>query len=318
MYNLYLNLKYRTNINNNYNIFDLDICKELINKNINSLEYISSGGQADVFKVSSNKCGSIVLKRYKDFDEKYSNNEIFDKEVEILSKTNKLIENNICPNYIYLFDYKKQNTNSYYLMEYADGDSSFLFTQKNISNQIYDTFVFQVLAGIYFLEKNLNIINKDIKPENILFKKINKDTFLNYKINNIDYSIPTYGYLFMISDFGIVIDLNSEKNIELKQNYTLDRFYGGIIMLYRKIILKEFNTLDKFLNILPKSVYLLVKKKYKLNDNNFKNIVIYVVYNKLINLDKFILNKKINWVMDIFQIKNISIEEILFSYFKNF
>jgi hypothetical protein len=88
------------------------------------------------------------------------------------------------------------------ILEYADGDCSFLFKNK-IDFEIIESFFCQVLIGLICLHKIVNIAHSDFKLKNILYKKIDKNIFFHYIINREHFYIPTFGYLFMIADFGI-------------------------------------------------------------------------------------------------------------------
>jgi hypothetical protein len=83
----------------------------------------------------------------------------------------------------------------------------------------------------------------DIKLENILYKVINADTILKYIINDKEYYIPTYGYLFMIGDFGISSSRNILKNIS--NNFSLNKDSNTIIKIIRKKLLSMGESYNK-------------------------------------------------------------------------
>lgn len=56
------NLLYRNNINKDYNLKNINKCKELLKDN---LPEINEGYSAKIFKVESRDCGSVILKRFK-------------------------------------------------------------------------------------------------------------------------------------------------------------------------------------------------------------------------------------------------------------
>ena len=110
------NLKYRENINNDHNLHDLKICKSMIKENMDEFEKLGEGAQGMVYKIRSSDCGSVVLKKYKsNFDKKSKNGNLnlLEKkrvymETWFLLKIRELIDDNICPNFIYLH-YSKIN-----------------------------------------------------------------------------------------------------------------------------------------------------------------------------------------------------------------
>jgi len=61
--------------------------------------------------------------------------------------------------------------------------------------------MFQVLYGIYIMNKVFGIVHNDLHSSNIMFKEINEKYFY-YKIGNKYYRVPTFNKLFKIIDFG--------------------------------------------------------------------------------------------------------------------
>ena len=84
-------MEYRHNIKEINNLKNLDECKKQIYDKKN--RFIGRGGQGTVFKIESVKCGGIVLKTY---HKKTNQDEIY-KEVNILDRVKKLIDNVLLP-----------------------------------------------------------------------------------------------------------------------------------------------------------------------------------------------------------------------------
>jgi hypothetical protein len=63
--------------------------------------------------------------------------------------------------------------------------------------------LFQIMAGLYFLQSVFQITNNDLKSKNILVYEIPKGGCIHYKIGNKDFFIPNFGYRFVINDFGL-------------------------------------------------------------------------------------------------------------------
>jgi serine/threonine protein kinase len=220
-------MNYRDNNNDNYNLKNLTKCKELIK--LNKLEFLNKGMEGEIFKVYSKYCGSVVVKKKK-FKKKYGESllrEKLKKEYTIMKMTNELINNFVCPNFIKVFDYNEDIP--LIIMEYANADSKFLFSEpKYISTEIYKSFLFQILSSIYFLNNKLKLFHRDLRVPNILYKKINPKTIFHYKINNINYYVPTFGYLFMLTDFG-----QTDKNEYNDINYlSFSIFINYVNVLY--------------------------------------------------------------------------------------
>ena len=63
--------------------------------------------------------------------------------------------------------------------------------------------IFQVMAGMNALQARAQIINTDIKKENILCYRVTPGGYWKYIVNGIPYYVPNYGTLFVINDFGV-------------------------------------------------------------------------------------------------------------------
>jgi hypothetical protein len=181
------------------------------------------------------------------------------KEIIILNKIKYVIDSNICPNFVYfhysniliqklLIDgklsydidsiniYKLNLVNLYTVMEYCDGTLIDFFNEEYDIN-IYKSFVFQICCAILCLQKHIGIKHNDISATNIMFIKINENIVLNYKINNINYFVPTYGFLFVIVDFD-------KSQFITKENNKLNSDFKYLQKLYQrplKTILRKNN-----------------------------------------------------------------------------
>ena len=288
-----MNFNYRENINKKLNLKNLNKCIDLIN--LNKYEFINKGLQGEIFKVQSDKCGSVVIKKkinHKEDNEKWKNNlswlskKLF-KEYEIMKKTNYLINEFICPNYIQVYNF---NSNiPLIIMEYADGDARFLFNSDVFyPNELYNSLIFQVLAGIYYLHNNVKLLHNDLNLDNVFYKKINPNIIFHYKINKKDYYLPTFGYLFMLGDYG----RTDEKNIngiisELKY------FGRSILIEYLKVIFKLYKSEINLFNEKNKTIFNLVlfKEKYDYTTFFIHNINSFLTITENINnkMNKYIL-----------------------------
>ena len=143
--------------------------------------------------------------------------------------------------------------------------------------------------GILSLNKILKIVHRDLHLGNILYKKIKPEIIFCYIVNEKKYYVKTYGYLFMIADFGNSAEIdylkknnqiinenidvgfftskinNKIKNKELSFSlFNKNKYEKEIIELYN--ILKNKNTIFELLE----NIY----NKYKFidNSNNSNNI----------------------------------------------
>lgn len=300
-----MNLSYRKNINNNYNLKKLDKCLELVNKNIKFP--LSSGKQGNTYKIHSELCGSVVLKEFFLQDEKNDVRKLTNLEYRVLTLLKKIINKFMCPNFIeiYYYDSKKP----YILMEYADGDCRFLFKDDFYETEIYEIFICQILMGLLCLHTQTILYHRDLKPANLLYKNINKNIVFHYKINNEDYYIPTKGYLFMIADFG-------RASLELGI-YSEEKNLATQIEIYHMQFLeKKFQTMEKFLELFSNEEQTELKKIYIKEHSNLEKIIQYAIEKKLLK-NKLNVNEYI-YKMYGMLVSKIPIQEIINKYFSKF
>ena len=78
---------------------------------------------------------------------------------------------------------------------------------KNLNSNsnifILQSLLFQIMAGLYSLQKEFQIVNNDLKSGNVLVYKVKAGGYFNYNIDGIDYYIPNFGWMFVINDFGL-------------------------------------------------------------------------------------------------------------------
>jgi hypothetical protein len=193
-------MEYRLNIKNNNNLINLEECKKKI---YDKSMFLGKGGQGSVYKIESSTCGGVVLKVYhKKTDEK----QIY-REINILDRVKKIIDKNICPHFLYYYDFFKTNENNNtiinILMEYADGDLE-KWVKENHTEEEWTSLLFQFVIGIHVIQKYLKGYHSDLKPKNIFFIQIKKEDnqVIEYEINTKKYYLPNTGYLFLLADYG--------------------------------------------------------------------------------------------------------------------
>lgn len=303
------NLSYRTNTNAKHNLFNLNKCISLLK---NNLPLIGEGYESKIYKVESDNCGSIVLKIFKQQTQN-SNDDIksLNKEVKMLIICNNAINNFNCPNFIQLYQYNFKE--KYLLTEYFDGESSYLFDDTFYKQKIYDTYIIQFLMGLFFLEMK-GYRHGDFKPNNILYKNIEKILF-HYKIDTLDFYIPTYGKLYAVMDFGrtystrIKTDKNDIKSYVDKINRTIR--HNNI-----KKYLQKYKTIDEFLDIFSKDKQEEIQKN-STYDNTLSSYISYALKKDYIKSENENLNK---YVYELKNILNgeISLRDILLNNFEKY
>ena len=260
----------------------INIDKYIINSKFDSsfgklINKIGSGFTSNVFELNN----LLVIKIIKHVIHK---NVLF--EQSIYNILNKIISQS--PHFVYC--YKINMSPPYFVLEKYDNDLDHLF--KNIVNGITDittdqlnnykkilkSCIFQITLSMYYLNNVLNIIHNDIRVENFLYKEI-KDEYIYYKINNLNYKIKTYGYFFVLSDYGRsykheekYIDI---KNISQKENLiNLYRIYSAIVKPYILQFGKITTIVDLQKFLCPKYLSILTFNKI-VNSITKKNLVKY-------------------------------------------
>jgi hypothetical protein len=95
------------------------------------------------------------------------------------------------------------------LVELANGDLKKYMLTKPPEEEVYSA-IFQIMAGLYALQTTCQLMHYDVKKENILYYDVEKYGCWHYRIHGIDFYVPNYGKLFVISDFGISRTLTPE------------------------------------------------------------------------------------------------------------
>ena len=281
-------INYRDNVDENKNLINYSECKKLIENH--DIHAIGKGGQADIFKAVSDKCGSVVLKLFREdvskslhFNVEYNLKEKMTSEYKIMTKIKILIDYKYCANFINIIDFNP--IEKYIIIEYADGDCTDII-KNELDSEILYSFMCQILIGLLCFQKIINMWHNDFRLENILYKKINKKIILHYIINNQHFYIPTYGYLFMIADFGMCIDKTFvDKNIRnVYSDFTdIERLQKNFESTLQKLNKKNDN-IKKLIKMLGDKIPIMdmVKKNFNeftKNNNYDSNYVETFVFN---------------------------------------
>jgi hypothetical protein len=182
----------------NKNVKNINQCIKFIKSNKFNAKEIGKGLQGHVFIVENEECGTIVIKHY-------NNSNAFFKEKNALIKLKKLIINNICPNFIFMYNFDKIKNNIY--LEYIDNDIKHFYDNFKvpITTIEFKSLIFQIAYGLLCQYELCNIKHYDTQTVNIFIKRIDKNIIFCYNINNKKYFIPTCGKLFMLGDYGLSI-----------------------------------------------------------------------------------------------------------------
>lgn len=126
-----------------------------------------------------------------------------------------LIEKNICPNLPLLYDVftcnncdliidsEKINVPGVIMaLELAEGNLKNYLQEKRNNEELYSA-LFQIMAAIHAIQYHAQIMNFDVKKENILVYDVEPGGHWEYKIKGESYYVPNFGKLFILNDFGI-------------------------------------------------------------------------------------------------------------------
>jgi serine/threonine protein kinase len=255
------------NLNLNNQIIEQLFIKK---KSINNFIYLDKGGTGVVYKYNDNAI-KIIPK------DKFNNSEY------VLSEYfSNLVNQNITINFLKIYKLHEFDNYKVIEMEIADGNLYDWIKQKN-SDDKWIQMILQIIITIRIAQQKINFYHKDLKPKNILFKKLNKNINFTYKLNNKEYSIET-DTIFFITDFT-----HSESNItEKKAN---SEYLNIDTDLYELENLPKRLKVDKLMEKYNLQDILEIGEKSRLNDN-FKSYYNDEIKKTEMNLKKYPQNIK--------------------------
>lgn len=192
--------------------------KQCVQKNM-QLELLGKGSYANVFKSGySSQIFAIKLSKIKpeSIEHPYDISFASWHEVYFLRDIFKpLIAKNICPNLPLLYDTftcnscdlvvddEKINTPCVItVMEIASGNLKQYLQEKRKIEEVKSA-LFQIMAAIHAIQYYAQIMNFDVKKENILYYDVEAGGYWQYIIKGKKYYVPNFGKLFVLNDFGI-------------------------------------------------------------------------------------------------------------------
>jgi hypothetical protein len=166
-------------------------------------------------------------------------------EIYFLKKLMKpLIEKNICPNLPLIYDYFTCNNCELELLEgtikspciisileMASGTLKKYFEKKRSEAEL-NSALFQIMAALHSIQYYFQMMNYDVKKENILFYDVEPGGYWKYQIQGINYYVPNFGTMFILNDFGIsrtmsplfpVYKNEKEMNFRLGSRYAINK-----------------------------------------------------------------------------------------------
>lgn len=193
-------------------------------------------------------------------------------EVIILKDIIKpVITNKVCPNLPLLIDTftcgdceinidgKKTHSPCISLiLELANGTLKNYLKVKRTEEELYSC-LFQVMAGIYGIQLYGQIMNYDVKKENVLYYEVESGGYWVYTIHGKDYYVPNCGAMFVINDFGLSRPMSPKYELHKTEKDVNFRLGGRYFRIKNGKLLPIGNE-DKKGNIT------IGKKKYKCED----------------------------------------------------
>lgn len=147
-------------------------------------------------------------------------------EAIISTFLNKLIDSNVCHNFVKTKSFIQQKDKFYTVMELLDGTIVDLYQKIQLTEEHYINFLTQTIYTFYVLQEN-KISHGDIHPGNIMYRKIRSPftksensaipdytingvsteniEYFEYCIDGINIQIKNLGYLIKIIDFGLAL-----------------------------------------------------------------------------------------------------------------
>jgi hypothetical protein len=196
------------------------IGQQCISKYVKFGKLLGKGDYGNVYLASFGELEfAVKLSKLKDgaIDNPYSRYNISWFEVLIMHDIlRSLVNLNICPNVPLLIDsfvcndcvltIKNDTKNQpcvITITELANGSlRDFLKNEKPTEEDLYSA-LFQIMAAIHAIQTRGQIMNYDVKADNVLFYNVTPGGYWKYKIHNKNFYIPNTGRLFILNDFGI-------------------------------------------------------------------------------------------------------------------
>lgn len=271
-------------------------------KSYNNFIYLGKGGTSVVYKFGLHAI-KIILK------EKFN-----ESEYKLSEYFNKLLDKNETINFLRVYNLFEFGKYKIIEMELADSDLYKWINQKNSDND-WIKMILQLIITIRILQLKINFFHRDLKPKNILFKKLDKEIQFTYKLNNKEYQIKI-NTIFYLTDFT-----HSESNITEKNSKS--KYVNIDTDLYELENLPKRLKVDKFMNFNLDEI-IKIGNESKLSENfnsyydeqnkkinknlnkhpqNIKNkfikraLIYYLIENKLIDINLDVISDNISSIL---------------------
>jgi len=99
------------------------------------------------------------------------------------------------------------------LMELGTGGDMSGWLKRTLSEDEILISLFQIMAGVHAIQIHGQILNNDIKAQNILSYNIKSGGYWHYIIHGKNFYVPNMGKLFVLNDFGVSRVFNPEHKL---------------------------------------------------------------------------------------------------------
>lgn len=185
-----------------------------------NLDVIGKGSYASVFRTRYEKYYYAV--KISKIPDKYTKTDVSNsKEIYIMEKIIKpLIENKICPNLPLISSYGgcEKDKNNYITTELANGTLKEYIVRETPSDEYLENCLFQCMAGLHSIQHHAQIVNYDVKKDNVLYYNIIPGGYWCYIIFGKKYYVKNFGKLFILNDFGVSYSTDPSLSCIIKKN----------------------------------------------------------------------------------------------------
>lgn len=185
------------------------------------LIFIGKGGEGIIYGI-----GKFAIKFYKtnksSYTEKYTNKGN-SKEMFILEESTKLVNKNVTNNFLKLYAVTEIFKHTVIILDLVNGDLESWTDTLHDDNE-WLSMIFQLLYATFVMQMCLKIYHHDLKPKNMLFKRLDKPCTIKYVIKNNDKEHVFFinvNTIFLITDFGQASTLLSKSNVFIPETIQL-------------------------------------------------------------------------------------------------
>lgn len=272
-----------------------------------------------------------IVYKFNDYALKfYRNKSYITNEIQIIKKYIIPLDENISNNFLKIYGTVDLFDHSVLIMELVDGNLQDWVLSMHTDKE-WLTMLFHILYGIFVMQYHMKVFHSDVRPRNVLFKKLDRPINVKYIVEGNDITITTSfstDTFFKIADFGKASGLELSHNklpiesikISIQNNIDL-RHMRELYIRLAVDALSYSHTLKDLLKIGEKDKYFqgYVNKKKQQTDaympddmkeqNLFRAVAYYLIEKNYFNLNNFpsagkvfMPSKKIRDVLDLFEV----------------